>query len=138
MNQKGQSVSEPASQRTMAEWVTLAVSALIVLGMLGVLVYDLIAGSNRPPVIAVVPDFDATYQEEGKYYLPLTVVNEGGRTAADVTVHFVLPREGEASSESSTFTIRFLAPGERAEAVAIFNAQPHPERLQYSSNYLHP
>lgn len=128
---------EQAEGRTTAEWVTLAVSLLIALTVVGLLVYDFVAVGNDPPLIHVEPDYSALRQEEGHYYLPITVTNQGGQTAEDVTIHFVL-QPPDSPSESTDVTIRFMAPGERAAAALIFRTNPATGTLYHTSNYLEP
>lgn len=123
--------------RTTAERVTMVVSLLVVLVVVGLLVYDFAITGDTPPLIAVEVDHAAVQQEEGGYYLPVTVTNRGEQTAEDVTIHFVLERE-DGRSESTSLTFRFLAPGERSEGTLIFNADPTAGNLTYTSNYLRP
>ena len=129
--------SEPQqAARAVAEWVVLGVSVFIVLGVLGLLVYDLILGSDAPPFIEVMPLMGELRIEGNQFYLPVSVENTGGRTAEDVTVHFVLVADG--MDESSSFTFRFMAPGERTRAVVVFNNDPSEWQLEYTVSFLRP
>ncbi|MDX1664432.1 MAG: hypothetical protein R3272_11595 [Candidatus Promineifilaceae bacterium] len=131
-----QTERHPAA-RTKAEWITLAVSLVIVLSVTGYIVYDLITGSTVDPTIEVIPHYEQVRAELGAFYLPITVVNQGGRTAEDVSIHFLL-KQTEGRSQSTSLTFRFLAPGERSEAVLIFDEHPEEGRLLYTSNYVRP
>ena len=131
-----QTEQRPA-ERTRAEWITLAVSILIVLSVTGYIVYDLVAGSNVDPTIEVIPHYEEMRAEQGAFYLPITVVNHGGRTAEDVSIQFLL-QGTEGRSQSTSLTFRFLAPGERSEAVLIFDDNPEEGRLLFTSNYVRP
>ncbi|MDQ4077355.1 MAG: hypothetical protein M3220_14045 [Chloroflexota bacterium] len=135
--QEQRDARESEQGRTTAEWVVLGVSLLVVLGVIGLLVYDLVTAGNRPAVVEVEPRFEELREEEGRYYLPAALFNQGGRTAENVTLSATLtPEDGE--SESASFTIRFLAPRERDVGVLIFNSDPSEGQLEYTLSYVRP
>lgn len=123
--------------RSQAEWVTLAVSLLITLTVVGLLIYDLVVAGNAPAVITVDVQYADVREEGDRFYLPIQVANRGGQTAEDTTFEFLLQR-ADGANESTGLTFRFLAPGERAEASLIFNSDPRTGALTYTSNYLAP
>src|SRR5215208_5857044 len=63
--------------RSAAEWITLAISSLIVLGLIGVTTYFYLTGSTVPATVEVEPRLDETYQAGGRFYLPVTIRNAG-------------------------------------------------------------
>lgn len=129
--------SDGKFQRSAPQWTALVVSVLIVLTVLGLVLYDIFVIGISPPVIEVLPRLDEVRQEQGKYYLPVTLLNSGARTAEDVTVSFTLqPLQGDP--ESAGFTIRFLAPGEHDTGVLIFGSDPRAGRLFHSTSFVRP
>src|SRR5919112_28626 len=57
--QQGQRSGKPkdasTEPRSTAEWVTFAISSLIVLGLIGVTTYFYLTGSDAPPMVEVEP-----------------------------------------------------------------------------------
>src|SRR5687768_7843925 len=48
--------------RSAAEWVTLAISSLIVLGLFGLVTYFYLTNSDAPAIVEVEPRLSETYQ----------------------------------------------------------------------------
>jgi uncharacterized protein (TIGR02588 family) len=72
--------------RRLAEWITFGISLALVLALTAHLAWRL-----REPVTDVIdarvtPRFDRVAQQEGRYVLPLDIVNPGGRTIRDLQV----------------------------------------------------
>jgi len=109
--------------RSAAEWTTLAVSIVLILGLLALVTYVSMTGGDDLPIVEARP-LPAEMRHEGEsYYLPVEVTNRGGRTAEEVVVEAELAgRDG--SSEASEFTLDFLAGGETREGTAVFTADP--------------
>jgi uncharacterized protein (TIGR02588 family) len=109
--------------RSVAEWTTLAISVILILGLLALVTYVSFTGGNEPPVVEArsLPD---EIRHEGKaYYLPVAVTNRGGRTAQEVLIKAELVRS-DGSAEESEFTLDFLAGGETREGTAVFASDP--------------
>lgn len=123
--------------RSSAQWTALLVSSLIVLTVLGLVIYDILVVGTAPPVIEVHPVLEEVRVEAGFYYLPVTLMNTGARTAQDVTASVTLqPAAGEP--ESASITIRFLAPGERDNGVILFKNDPREGSLSISTSFVRP
>ena len=109
--------------RSAAEWTTLAISIFLILGLLALVTYVSMTGSNEPPIVEARP-LDQEIRHEGEsYYLPVSVTNRGGRTAEEVVVHAELTGS-DRSAEESEFTLDFLAGGETREGTVIFTTDP--------------
>ena len=72
--------------RRLAEWVTFGVSLALVLALSAHLAWRL-----REPVTDVIdarvtPRLDRVARQEGRFVLPLDIVNPGGRTIRDLQV----------------------------------------------------
>ena len=119
----GRQESRERSGRSVAEWTTLAIGAVLILALVGLVTYLYVSGDNRPPVVAATPLDQEIRHEEGTYYVPIEVTNRGDRTAEEVVVQAELST-GEGAPEVSEFTIDFLAGGETAEGTVAFSADP--------------
>ncbi len=109
--------------RSAAEWTTLAISIILILGLLALVTYVSITGGNQPPIVEARP-LDQEIRHEGEsYYLPVSVTNRGGRTAQEVVIQAELAGS-DGSSEASEFTLDFLAGGETREGTAVFATDP--------------
>jgi uncharacterized protein (TIGR02588 family) len=114
---------EGQRRRSAAEWTTLAVSIVLILGLLALVTYVSMTGGDDLPSVEARP-LPAEMRHEGEsYYLPVAVTNRGGRTAEEVVVEAELAgRDG--SSEASEFTLDFLAGGETREGTVVFATDP--------------
>src|SRR3712207_1650115 len=73
-------------ERAVAEWSSFAISAAILLGIVGFLTYRELSGENTPPVVEVQTRVEAVRQVGERYYLPIEVLNRGAETAQDVLI----------------------------------------------------
>ena len=111
------------TSRTFAEWTTLAISVVILLGTLGLISWLHFTENTDPANVTVEPQLDLLRQESSGYYLPVIVHNEGGETIRDVQIQAeLLTDSGEP--ESADFTINFLVGGERVDGTFIFQQDP--------------
>ena len=118
-----QQESRGRSGQSAAEWITLTLGAVLILVLVGLVTYLYVSGDNRPPVIEATPFAREIRHEEGAYYLPIEVTNQGGRTAEDVVIQTDLST-GEGASEVAEFTIDFLSGGETVEGTVVFVSDP--------------
>ena len=123
--------------RSTAEWVTLGISVAIVLGVVLLVIYTSLKGEDEPATIEVQPQLEQVRQVQDAYYLPVTITNRGDRTAEDIQVHLSLTG-GTGEPPSTQFTIRFLAAGERAEAVVVFREDPSQGTLTTTISFIEP
>ena len=123
--------------RSVAEWVTLGISVAIVVGVVLLVIYASLRGDDDPATIEVQPQLDQIRQVQGAYYLPVMVTNRGDRTAEDVQVHLSLTG-GTGEPPSTQFTVRFLAGGERADAVVVFREDPSQGTLTTTISFIEP
>jgi uncharacterized protein (TIGR02588 family) len=109
--------------RSVAEWTTLAISIILILGLLALVTYVSITGGDEPPIVAARSLPDEIRHEGEAYYLPVEVTNHGGRTAQEVLIKAELVA-GDGSAEETEFTLDFLAGGETREGTAVFATDP--------------
>lgn len=114
--------------QTGAEQVTLAISvALLALLVGGLLWLELQRGDARPR-ITVTPHYDATYQHDERWYLPVSVRNDGDKATGTLRVALVRPIEGE-EAEVADLEYVFVAGGEQVEGTAVFDEEPTEETI---------
>lgn len=117
-------MSEPSSERTFAERITFVVSLVILIVVFGVAGWVSITSNKDSPLIVVETRLEETRESGARFYVPITITNEGGLTAQDVVVTGELDT-GEGQPESGEVTITFLSGGESEEAELVFTADPN-------------
>ena len=121
---KGQTgAKEQDEKHSTAEWITLGISVLIVLGLAALVIYQQVVAGTQPPVIEVQPKLGEIREEGGTYYVPIDIANKGEVTAEDVEIQISLEIEGE-EPETVAFTVKFLAGGETEEQTVVFQNDP--------------
>lgn len=110
------------STRSLAEWVTLTVSTLLLLAIVGLVLYDWQLSKNLPPAFRVEIT-EATRLNEGRYYVPFTLKNTGGQIARTVQVvaELHLPNN---SDETGQQEFDFLSGNERKKGEFVFEHNP--------------
>ncbi len=125
---KGQGNSQQQGEsgrddRSVAEWITFAISAALILGVAGLVSYLYVSGGNRPPIIETETLVDELRLANDEYYLPIAITNVGDGTAEQVQVQVRLATSA-GQPETAGFTIQFLAGGETVQGTAVFSANP--------------
>src|SRR5688572_24234723 len=112
---RGRGSGRPAG-RLVAEWVTMGISAVIILGVAGFLVWK---GLNEESVFVpaeVKVRLDQAVERGGKFVVPVAVENLGRRTLKDFKVRLSYKAvSGSGERESEDLVVDFL--GERATEV---------------------
>jgi uncharacterized protein (TIGR02588 family) len=115
--------------RTNAEWVSLAISLLLLAAVVSLVIYLWLSSSNDPARFQVGRGM--IRNEGGQFYLPIIVKNEGDKTGAQVTVEGRLTAGSE--EETTTTTFDFIPGRSRVEGVLIFSRDPADARLRVMS-----
>ncbi|MBE9215833.1 TIGR02588 family protein [Plectonema cf. radiosum LEGE 06105] len=110
-------------KRTIAEWVTFTVASLILVGVVGLVSFTWIKQSPEKPPLLIVTKNQPLRQENGQYYIPFEVVNQGGETAASVQVIAELRINGKVE-ETGEQQIEFLSKSEKETGAFIFTQNP--------------
>lgn len=113
---------EVSQGRTVAERITLAVSAMVVLSILGLVTYLYFQGDEKPVSVVATARVDEIRHESEVYYVPVDVKNEGDRTVEEVTIQGELVTDGQI--ETAEFTLTYLAGGEHATGTFIYSEDP--------------
>ena len=120
---QGRNNEQQDHSRSAVEWVTFAISAAILLALIGLVIVQQGVRGDLPAVIEVQPQLQAVQRVGESYYLPVAVTNQGDKTAGDVRVEVSLV-DGQGGRESSQFQIDFLAGGATRLGTAVFRGDP--------------
>lgn len=112
--------------RRLAEWVTFGVSLALVLALSAHLAWRL-----REPVTDVIdarvtPRLDRVAEQEGRFVLPLDIVNPGGRTIRDLQVRVEYRGTGD-ERRSMDLLVDYL--GQSSEQVVYTYFRDDPRTL---------
>ncbi len=118
MSKAGKNAS--AAPKSTAEWVSLAISLVILLGIVGAIVWLWIHQPTGPPQFKV--ERGTVRNEAGLFHLPVTVTNIGGLAVGQVRVEGKLNNQGQ--EEIAVTTLDFLAVRAEEEVVLIFRSEP--------------
>ncbi len=122
-DQRDTSSSSDRQGRSIADWTTLAISAAILLALLGGLTWLMFRGANEPATVVVEPQMDQLREHDSGYYLPVIIRNVGDTTAANVVVHGELDT-GSGQPETADVTIEFLDGDEQVAGTFVFRSDP--------------
>ncbi len=118
--------------RTAAEWVSLALSAAIVLALAAAVGYLYLARGDRPPEIVVTPQVQSAARHGDGFAVPVTLVNRGDQAAIDVSVRLELTLpDGRAVHAETRADV--LAGGATSHHTAVFREDPRLGRVTVTS-----
>jgi uncharacterized protein (TIGR02588 family) len=104
------------------EWLASAVGLLLVLGIFGVIGWQLFSGATTPPVITV--EVENVAPVEGGYRVLFRAHNSAGEAAAQVEIEGKVTAAGE--DEETSKVILDYVPGHSArEGGLFFTRDPH-------------
>lgn len=108
-----------------AEWATFGVAAAILVAVVAAILLQL-QGPTAPPAPTV--EVGAAQERDGRFFVPVVVVNRGDETAQNVQVLATLTLDdGEVESDQ---VIDFLAGGEEEELELVFDEDPAEGELE--------
>ena len=109
-----------AAPTSTAEWISLAVSLIVLLVFVGAIIWLWIHEPTGPAQFKV--QRGVVRSETGLFHLPVTVTNTGGLAAGQVRVEGKI--SNEAQQEITATTIDFLPVRAQKEVVLIFRNEP--------------
>ncbi len=114
--------SNPKESRSAAEQISFFIALIILLGVVGSVGYLWVSDRAQSPAVLQLST-TSIEQREANYYLPFTVTNLGGQTAATVQVIAELRINNEIV-ERGEQTIDFLSREQEAEGTFVFVRNP--------------
>lgn len=109
-------------RRSPAEWITLALSSLVLATLVGLVLYDWQLTKNLPPAFRIEANQPARFAE-GHYYVPFSLRNTGGRIARTVQVMADL-HLADGTNETGEQQFDFLSGNERKSGSFVFEHNP--------------
>jgi uncharacterized protein (TIGR02588 family) len=106
------------TKRSRAEWISLGISAFIVLSLVALIIVNRLNRGDKPATLVVKAITDELRVEAGHYYLPVEVKNIGSRAAKTVKVG------GTTGEEFRDYEIDFLDGQEEARGTLVFTSDP--------------
>jgi uncharacterized protein (TIGR02588 family) len=106
------------TRRSRAEWISLGISAFIVLSLIALVIFNRLNRGNKPPALQAIAVMSELRVHEGLYYLPIQIENKGSIAAKAVKVG------AEVSGEFRDFEIDFLDGQEKARGTLVFTNDP--------------
>jgi uncharacterized protein (TIGR02588 family) len=128
VNTPKQSIPIPEKEgKSLAEWVAFGVAAAILSTITGLVLYVWLGQQRQPPILSI------TYKKEirevnGQFYIPFTLINQGGETVESVRVFAELEMNNR-SKEQGEQEIDFLSGSEEREGAFIFSKNPRQGKL---------
>jgi uncharacterized protein (TIGR02588 family) len=120
--------------RTLAEWVSLIVSALLVAALISMILIFWVQDRGRPATFHV--EQGIVRKAGTQYYLPFSVTNKGDRTGANVVVEGKLTEQAGrtvSDNQRSTTVFDFIPAQASAEGIFVFTAEPSGADLRVTS-----
>ena len=117
----------PAKRPPRSEWVVALCGLVILLGVLGVLVYEILNGGETPP--NVTPKVLSISRSNGGYLVQVAVANGSGETTAGLTLEGTLVRRGQGV-ETSEATLAYVPGGSVRRAGLFFTENPSEYQLE--------
>jgi uncharacterized protein (TIGR02588 family) len=118
--------SAQLSEQSPAERISFVIACVILVGVLGAVLFLWVRDRNpQPPTLTISSTVE---NRQGLYYVPFTVINTGGETAAAVQIIAELSIHGQLV-ESGEQQIDFLSSQEEAEGAFVFTQAPNSGKL---------
>ncbi len=114
-------------QKNWLEWTIFACSLVIVLGTVGVLLYEAFSSGNKPADPQV--RLGAVEVHEGYFAVPVRVENRGDETAENVHLAIELKLPG-GESERGEFDLPYLPRRATRHAWVTFRQDPRKGKLE--------
>lgn len=120
--------------RRLAEWVSLAVSGLLLLSLAGYLLLQALRPGTPYVVAETRPLLEQVHRKGSTFVLPLEVTNPGTRTQRDLKVE-VRFRSAEGQWETRELQFDYLGQESRRTVYLYFDR--HPRELQVEARPVH-
>jgi uncharacterized protein (TIGR02588 family) len=111
----------------MWEWVVALLGLVLVMGSIGFMTYQAMAGDDSPPFVTV--GIDAVLPFESGYLVQIRAVNQGGSTAAQVRIEGSL-MNGSGRMEGSETVIDYVPAHSHRKGGLFFTHDPRQYTLQ--------
>ncbi|HVE94381.1 MAG TPA: hypothetical protein VNB24_05625 [Acidimicrobiales bacterium] len=131
MTDSKQSDDRQRPARSSAEWVTFAISLLLLSGVVAMIAIQ-IPGEHLPPA-PTVRQAGPVRATGGSFFVPVEVSNDGDDTAQNVQV-LATYTSADGTETIADQVVDFLAGGETEELEFVFDEDPREGELDVSVN----
>ena len=107
-------------EKNWLEWIVFGVSLALVASVLGYLGYCEWTGTDRPPNIRV--ELGQPEKRGDSFYLPVTLYNDGDKTAEGVRIAVTLQQDGD--QQEAEFEAMFLPHHSQRKGEVVFTTDP--------------
>ena len=117
----------PVDTIPLSEWIVAAIGAVLVIGVIGFMVYQAVAGDTSPPNISI--QTRAIHESENGFLVEVTVINQGGQTAGGLLIEGELS-DGEEAIETSQATLSYVPAQSQRSSGLFFTEDPRQHALK--------
>jgi uncharacterized protein (TIGR02588 family) len=117
------------SHKNWLEWTVFAVGLLLLLGTVGYLAGQALTRGRSPAVLSITLGEPQAHPDATPphFVVPVTVRNDGARTAAEVDVEVLLARGDQVERRELTF--EYVPRGSSRSGAVTFEVEPDPGSL---------
>lgn len=109
--------------RQLAEWVSLCISVVLILGIAGFLLYEAL-NSGEPYLVAETEIlYDRMKKMDGTYILPIEIRNDGEHAIRELTIQVSYTPPG-GKEETRDLTLNYLGEGSSQKRYLYFKDDP--------------
>ena len=120
MNRRSTRKDEEQNRRRL-EAVAAVIGAVLAIGTFGVIVYEGVTSSDRPPLVELRAERVQAF--EGGFLVEVAIRNAGDRAAADLTIEGLLNRGG-STVETSEMLLDYLPSSSSRRGGLYFRNDP--------------
>lgn len=125
-----QEARHPSRGRLLAEWVSLGISLVLILGVAGYLLYEALNQKTRLVVAEVTPRLEQTRHERSLYVVPIEVRNPGTHTLRNLKIE-VTYTGSDGKEESRELEIDYL--GEKSTQTLYVHLEEEPRAARLAA-----
>ncbi len=122
----GGDITKRPAGRKLAEWVTMGLSALLVLSVAGYLAYEAVRDNSSFVPVKVRVLAAQAQPTEGHFLVPIEVRNAGQRTLSNLRLRLTY-RSADASEHAEDLSVDYL--GERASQTIYLYLDRDPQQF---------
>ena len=119
--------------RKLAEWVTLAVSCVLVFGLAAFLLVQALKPHSKFVAVRATPRFEHVEKQGSQYFLPIEIENRGQRTIREVNIEVKWVEQGKAQSRD--VLVNYLGEKSRQTTIVILERDPQSLRIEAAPTF---
>jgi uncharacterized protein (TIGR02588 family) len=122
--------------RLVAEWISLGISVLLILGLSGYLAWQALGTESSYIPVRVQPLWGEVRPQDGRFVVPIQVENQGSQTVRDLRIGIsYVGEEGEAVEQDTT--IDYLGEKSTTRIFVYTPTDPRQAQLEVTPSLYH-